>query len=398
MLHLAWRNVWRQRGRSISTILAVVTAVVFTLLSFAFSGATRNNMYQSLVRNTGHLQVHTAQYRQAEDFRDTLIFSAQEVKDQLESTFSASSTSAVTATLDVPALLFSDERSRPVAILGQSAFDGSPNSPKQGRMPKNTEEIALSTSLATALKLEIGQVVYAYAPATDGQGAAAYTIVGLIAAYKQQDAIVSLEAAQRLAAPDAVTRFNIHLVGTASQLTDDTLQALKGSLSLKDGLQIETWKETNASAAQFLELMTPMTLIFTFVFFVLAGLLLLNTIYLSLMERTREFGVILAVGATERQVISMVFLESLLLCLTGLVLGVILNWLLMLAMSGGVPTELVSPAAQDFGLSEMLYPELQPSEIMMTVVFAFVTGILAALWPAYTAARLQPAEAMRFTA
>src|SRR5690606_25746229 len=124
--------------------------------------------------------------------------------------------------LEVPALISGEVRSRGALIIGlqQDAtlrrrfLDDHVTA---GRLPEpgSWDEIALGAALARALRLELGDPVYVFAPGTEGWGAAAYTLVGLLSfpqgSYEAQVAYLSLEGAQELAAPGSVSRFEVHL-------------------------------------------------------------------------------------------------------------------------------------------------------------------------------------------
>ncbi len=169
--------------------------------------------------------------------------------------------------------------------------------------------------------------------------------------------------------------------------------------SLGPGLSLESWREASPAIAQIFNLLTPLVLIFAAIFFGLAGLLVVNTIYLGLLERTREFGVIVALGAGPGQVTRMVVLESLLLCSSGALVGGLLGLLTIAALSGGFSLEaLYGEVGSVFGLPEKVYLSLRAWDIPITLAYTLLTGLLAAWWPARVAARLEPVEAMRFTA
>ena len=135
------------------------------------------------------------------------------------------------------------------------------------------------------------------------------------------------------------------------------------------------------------------------IFFVLAGLLVLNTVYLSTLERVREFGVILSLGAPARKVLGMVTLESLLLCLSGAVLGLFVGLpLIALGSRGFVMPGYAEAMLAEVGLPTVFYLSIDPWQVLLAVGFAVLTAFFAALGPARLAANIAPAEAMRYTA
>lgn len=409
LFSLSWRNIWRHRGRSLLSAGAVGFAVFFTLVYLSFLGSMENGMYNNLTQSVGHLQVRVADYREKHEFPDLLIPKAEEVKAGLER---AQTGAQMVVALEVPALVAGENRSRGILLIGDERPPGLREKFARqylagGQLPASgdLESIALGASLAKALKVRLGDPVYVYAPGTEGRGAAAYRLVGLLkfpdSGLEARSAFTSLAAAQELAAPGSATRIELHFPFTRYS-QDAGLATLQSQLAARLGknLTLETWRQANPAIAQILQLLTPLVLIFAGIFFGLAGLLVVNTIYLSLLERTREFGVIVALGAGPAKVTRMVLLESLLLCGAGAIIGGVLGLLLVASLSGGFSLGALygQTSLSVFGLPETIYLSLRPADILITLVFALATGLLAAWWPARVAARLEPVEAMRFAA
>lgn len=206
MLTLAWRNLWRRRWRSLLTTGAVGVVVLLTLVYFGFEGAAQNGVYQKLTETSGHLQVHVQGYRDLRAFGDLLIRDAASVRQGLES---ETENAQIVEVLEVPGLLEGNGRSRGVLLQGvlepadmraryaevNLAAGGLPE-------PDDVQSVALSEALARALNVGLRDTVYMYAPGTEGYGASAYTVVGLLdLPGAVQLARVSLSAAQELAAP-----------------------------------------------------------------------------------------------------------------------------------------------------------------------------------------------------
>jgi len=405
MLALAWRNIWRKRWRSLLTAVAVALVVLLTTLNFGLGGAAVNGIYGSLTQDSGHLQVRVAGYRDLRAFGDLLIRDAAGVERAIEG---ALPEAQVVAALEVPGLLEGSGRSRGVLLTASARPDPLRRAYvddvlAEGRLPApgNLEQVALGQRLADALNVRLGDTVYLYAPGTEGYGAAAYTVVGSLGGTASQFAEVSLAAAQELAAPGAVSRLEVHLPGFNRLSDDEALPALKAHLqsALGDAYEVETWAEVDPSMAAYLGSVGPINLFVSGIFFVLAGLVVANALYLSIIERVREFGVIMALGALRRKVVGMVLSESLFLCGVGALLGgaVGLTVVAHLAQGFSFPGQLGDLYAEQ-GLPRVLYASVNPGQMLTLLGFTFVTGVLAALFPALTAGRLEPVEAMRFAA
>ena len=409
MISLAWRNLWRQGRRSLISLVAVAIVVLFAIVMYSLGGALRNGMYQDLTQAVGNAQIHTEGYRDARDFGGGLLGNAAEVRETLSQ---VAPDAVVVGSLQIPSLVAGEDRSRGLAVQGQDwpellREDFVNDYLAEGTFVEgdNVTGVMLGQSLATALQVGLGDDVYVYAPGTEGYGAAAYTVEGLLdfedPNREINAAYLSLSAAQELAAPDALSRLELHYpnVNTVDQdsLVTEDVDALTSALGSE--VVVEGWRQIDPSLAGLLNFIAPVMVVASLIFFVLAGLLVLNTVYLSTLERIREFGVIISLGARGRQVMGMVTLESLLMCLSGAAVGLVIGLgFVALGANGlrlpGYAEEMLA----EVGLPGVFYLAIEPWQVLLAVGFAVVTALFAALWPARIAANTEPAEAMRYTA
>ena len=408
MWSLAWKNVWRGGGRSLVTAGAVAAVVTLMLLMYGFAGGATNGMFQNLTRSTGHLVVRVKGYDRIEEFDQRLLYDLEDLKASVQRTLPDADVEAV---LEVPALLAGASRSRGVVLMGlepdghlmQEMVDrylAEGERPQPGRW-----QTALGKALARALRVKIGDEAYAFAPGTDGLGAAAFEVSGLIdlpeSNLEARTAVLDLADAQALAAPDAASRIVVFLPDLKTLAQEKRIDEAKAKLAaaLPEGYEVLTWREAQPALAAILDLMTPMLLIYAALFFGLAGLLVVNTVYLSLVERIREFGIIIALGADRWKIMRMVTLESLVLVLSGALVGGVLGGALLYRGAQGF--SLPGPLAQqyaEFGLPVVMYASVTPTQVVSVFVFAVLTAIASALWPAWLAGRLEPVEAIRHVA
>ena len=409
MILLAWRNLWRQGRRSLISLIAVATVVFFAVMMYSLGGALTNGMYADLTKEVGNAQIHTEAYRDARNFGDGLLEDVASIREQVTRT---APDAVVIGSLQVPGLVAGEDRSRGLALQGQDW----PEVVKEDFLNDNLAEgtfvegdnvtgIMLGQSLATALEVGLGDDVYVYAPGTDGYGAAAYTVEGILDFSDPNQEInaayLSLAAAQELAAPDAVSRLELHYpdINTVKEdaLVEADVSALQAALGRS--AEVETWREIDGGLTTMLTFVTPMMTFISVIFFVLAGLLVLNTVYLSTLERVREFGVIISLGAKGRRILGMVTLESLLMCLTGAAIGLGLGLILVALGSNGFTFPgYAEEMMAEVGLPNVFYLSIEWWQIALALAFAVLTGFFAAFGPARMAADIEPAEAMRYTA
>ena len=385
---------------------AVGAVVWLALVYFGLVGAAGTGMYQRLIEQGGHLQIRVADWRDRHELRSLLVPDAAGLVRQVQE---ALPQARVEPVLEVPALLSGESRSRGVVLAGQAPPRWLEGRLREGRWydADEPDAIVLGAALARALDVGIGDWVYAYAPGTEGLGAGAFRVVGIVGlpdpALEVRAAYMPLIALQEMAAPGAATRLEID-VGIVKLADDPLVEPMRDALAqvVEDWaatgrpLVVETWRTLNPAAASLVEMVRPMAAVVNALFFVMAGLLVLNNVYLSLMERIREFGTILALGASRARVMGMVVLESLLLTVAGGAVGLALGLTTVAALAGGFTLPYYD--LERWGLPTVLYLSLEPADVVVTVALTLATALLAALWPGWVAARLEPVEAMRFRA
>lgn len=287
--------------------------------------------------------------------------------------------------------------------LTREGFARQKNLLKEGRLPEASGEALVGEALARALKVGVGGEVVAYAPGGLGLGVYAFRVVGLLdlpeTHLEARTLMVLLEDAQALLAPGRVSRLEIRLPGVG--LYDlKPLEDLKACLaSGLPGLQVETWLEANPLYAALLPLYDTVMGVYVGIFFALGGLILLNALYLSLVERVREFGLLAALGLTGRRLMALVFWESFLLVGVAALVGTAAGLLLHLELADGFRLPLpawILEQYREFGLPEVLYGRLGVKEVLLTLGYAVGVALLAALWPGWLASRLEPVDAMRY--
>lgn len=396
MIRLAWRNLLRAPGRNLTTGSVVALVVFLSLVFLSVYGGAFDAFFQATLDRTGHLVVRVEGYEKKEDLESlTFVPPALALPDGAKAE----------GVLEGGGLLLAGERSRAVVFTGltREGFARQKRLLKEGRLPEASGEAVLGEALAKALKVGLGDEVVAYAPGGLGLGVYALRVVGLLDLPETQlearTAMLLLEDAQALLAPGRVSRLEIRLRGVG--LYDlKPLEELKARLApALPGLVVETWLEANPLYAALLPLYDTVMGVYVGIFFVLGGLILLNALYLSLVERVREFGLLAALGLTGRRLMGLVFWESFLLVGVAALLGLGAGLLVHVELADGFRLPLpawILEQYKEFGLPEVLYGRLGVKEVLLTLGYAVGVALLAALWPGWLASRLEPVEAMRY--
>lgn len=410
-VHLAFHNVVRSARRSALTAAAMSLGLAFLVMARALNDGGHESWITSGVRmGTGHIAVQAPGFQRSRSLADRLsapqVVAAESV---LAAPEVAREVVAVSPRLTVSGLASSAASALPVRIEGvdpgrEARFSALPGSRVRGAWltPEDRLGAYVGDALARRLSLDVGSRFVLTAQGADTQIAGqlvrvAGTFHTGVPGLDEGLVYVSLATAQSwLSAPGAVTSVAILL--RSSRGTDRVARALRPALH--DGLAVLTWREAAPELDSAVRIDDYGGLIFMFILLAIVALAILNAVLMSVLNRNREFGVLQALGLTKRETGMVVFLEGLMLTAASGVLGMLLGfgitWLfwrngldLTSLMKEGIT---VSNAVA----SPIIVPEFRLSQVVLSLTLTVLIGVLASLYPARQAGRIDVAEAMKF--
>lgn len=400
---LAWRNVFRNTRRSILTIAAIAIGLMALSFLWSFIEGVNNQMVENSTRYlSGHVQVHRSGYHDNQTL-DLIIDDARPVRSALAG---QAHVAAASERLEGMALASLGDKSRAVLVMGvdpkqeiqvttlhQTMVSGS------FLTSESVNEVLLGDKGAEALGAQVGSEIVLLTQAADGSvGAGKYLVHGIFDAKMDMiDGVyvfMPLKAAQELyAAGEGITAIVAKLDDRRhAQLVTRSLAGTLGQ-----GFEVLEWQKLLPTVVQSVNFHEVIAYILLLVLFVVVAVGVTNTILMSVMERYREFGVMMALGTRANQITMVVFVEACLLGLFGLVLGAVVG-LALTAYFGSVGINLgqYGKAMETMqGLTGIVYPAMRLDRLLVLAAIVFSTAIVAALYPAWKASRLNPVEAIR---
>lgn len=401
---MAWRNLWRNRRR---TGLALVAIGLSTALVLVFNGVL--HAYSDWMVSTitgpmlGDVQVHANGWRKDRAIDRTLP-GASATMTALRSDPEVSSASG---RVYGPVLVAVGEEGFAAVVIGLEADReaGPMRLLATAKTRPTGRDIAIGRKLATSMGVRAGDELALVGQAVDGSLANdLYRVTELIDTQvdlvNRQGIVMDLGEAQRLfAMGDEVHEIVLHARDTSRSAALASRIASQPALR---GAEVRDWRSLAPELLALIQLLDVSWIVVLGFVFVAAAAGVANTMLISTFERTRELGMVLALGARPKRIVTMVVLESLALGLVGAALGVALGGAVvafthrygfdLAQLTGGGPTQL-SFAGMSWSLT--LYPTLDLVDITRVVVAVVVTSLVASAWPAIRAARLQPVQALR---
>jgi ABC-type lipoprotein release transport system permease subunit len=406
-LRLAWRNIWRNGRRTALTVAATVFAVFLVVMFVAMAAGVHEKMIEDSVRiHSGHLQLAGEGYLQ-----DRTLEQYLELQPGLLEAIEQTPGVVGAAPRVVAFGLFSMGQATRGAILfgvdpeREASVSTLPERISQGAfLPTDVERpVVLGERLARRLGAEIGDPVLLYSVAYSLEMAyEIFTVAGLMRLPEP-----NLEGSLALIALADAQAFFVYgdRVSEVALLADDpdalgaTAAALRGRVTAFSPrpVEVNTWNQVMPELEQFIFLDDAGMYIMLVILVVVVAFGILNTILMSVLERTRELGVLLALGLRPGAIFRMIYLESLMLAGIGLLLGLALAIPAVLWFQGHpVPLEGdMGQATELLGIEPIMTWKLKPLNPIGSSLTIFGVAALAALYPALKASRSRPVDALR---
>ncbi len=401
---IAARNLMRNRRRSAIT----ASGAAFSIIAYVFMYGYFDGFGEQIIDNatryvTGHVQVERAGFRR--DLAPELAL--DDPRALLESLRRAPNVEAAAPRVQTQALASSASKSEGIMLYGvdpvaerkltfihRAIVQGAALEEGQDR------DIVLGRKLAEKLGLRMGEKVIVMAPAANGElGTAAYRIRGIFAtessSFDSAMAFITLPAAQSLLAlGDRVSTVNLRLA--EREQLGGTLAQLRATIS-SSGLSFVPWPDMLPQVAGMVGLIRSIRAIVLGVFLLVVALAVMNTVFMAVSERTREFGVMMALGTPPPAIVRMVVYETVALMAIASVVGYGLGMALVsyLGRKGLDLSIFFKDYSAIPGLTGITYPRIVLGSIVLPGVALFLASVLVSLLPAMRAATLDPSKAIR---
>jgi ABC-type lipoprotein release transport system permease subunit len=398
LIPLAWRNLWRSPRRTIITLL-VVAVGMWSILMFdvMLKAWATSNREASLRTLTGEAQIHATRYLDDPDVTHSMAYP----EARLLSALNTPAVSGWSARVRVPAVVQSEYRTRAVTFLGvsppgESRVSDLPAQIVAGRYLRDSADksIVIGKDLAKRLKTRLGKRIIVMGQAADGHLAeASFVIVGLFdGPVPAQDEFVftGLRSAQSLLGMGN-TISEISLDGAADTPLDAVVARLKAAAP---ALDIRSWITLVPLAYTIETIAQTYVFVWLLIMFVLMAIGIVNTQLMAVFERTHEFGLLQALGMRPGLILLQVALESAMLIAIGIVSGTVAMLVTLLPFPHGVDLGFLAAGSEMYGGGRVLYPALDPGDALLFGAIVWVLGIAATMWPAGSAAKINPVVAM----
>lgn len=403
IISLARRNFWRQRRRNASLLLAVAIGMAATLAGgFLIRGWQMSTLAETVETFGGSVLVHNKAW-------------TENPKAKFNIELDANMRAALAATgrpwidrIVLPVTLQSEREARGATLLGIDAM----RERRETRVKRlriegdflNAQErgIIIGKALADDLETRLGKRIVLLGQNSDDERAeVGLRIIGIYHA--------NSDAAERgnVYVTKALAESVFRLKGRTSEIalaTPDILDTAEAIAALRAGvaraqakdkqLEIRDWRDVAPGIWAMYQLVEGMVVIWQIIFLGALAFGLVNTLVAAVLERTREFGLLMAVGMRPRSILQQVLVESWIILFVGLALGGLVASGIYLWLADGIDVSQFTGGMEMPGMNRPLYPVVVASDIVTLVAIVLLFGFLASLYPARRAVALDPIAAL----
>lgn len=400
ILKMAFRDLGRNRRRSFFSALAVGGGLaLLILMASVVEGEMGGALENAIKLQSGHIQIRAATYDENKTSLkwEDLVANPDEIAAKIAE---FDQVKAATPRLYASGFLSSGTQSAGAKITGIDPLSPASDPYREGLIsgsylsPDDRDAVLIGRPMAEKLNLKAGDNVGLSLNTADGNvQEQTFTVKGIYTTntYGFDSSTVFLP----LAKAQALTRTEKHASTVFVLLKDTTMtDTVAPALSVPSNLQVKTWRDLNTLFVEW-EAMAQSYIGFLYLIILAISVsVIINTLIMSVYERTREIGILSAIGMRGNRIMMLFLAESSLLAVGGVIMGLIIG--VLATMYFNVNGFYVgNMGLSGIVITDTVYAKLTVDNLINLTIMTFVATILAGLYPAITASRMQPVEALR---
>jgi lipoprotein-releasing system permease protein len=401
-IKLAWRNLWRNRRRT----MIAISSIIFSVLLASWMRSMQEGSYDSMIENvvkfySGYLQVQDTAYREERTLENSMEVSP-ELKQQIEN---LKDVTLVSHRLESYALAANHQHSKPAMVLGiepeaEDRITAISKKIKEGMFLKNEEQgVVLGKGLADFLNLTVGDTLVMIGQGYHGISANGLFPVKGIMEHPNQDfdkrlVLLDIETAREFYSAYGLSTSLVIMTGDHYQV--DHLKTDIGNL-LSPGKTVLTWIDMQPEIEQLIQSDRASGIIMLGILYLVIAFGMFSVIMMMVKERRREFGVIHAVGMKKRKMAIVVLFETLFIGIIGCTIGLVVSYFFCLWFyHNPIPlTGEMASATEQYGMEPYMFFSIQPSLFYNQMILVFFISLFIAVFPVYNIYRLKITSALR---
>jgi putative ABC transport system permease protein len=403
ILSIAWRNIWRNKLRSLVVILAVTLGLFGILFMIALSnGMVEQKIDASIHNELAHIQLHDTGFVQDPSMH-FIIPDAGEIEGELaampgvKSTCSRIKAMAMASTAATGAGVMvsgiDPAKEKTVSDIYKFILEGDYFEKETKSAP-----VVISKKLSTKLKAKLGSKIVITIQQTSGE--LAYGLFRVSGIYKTSNALydepnifVKKDDLVELTGFDPANASEIAVLLDNTEMTDPIVESVRKAYP---NIDVQSWKELEPLLAGLSSIMDQTAYLLLIIILIAMAFGIINTMMMAVLERTRELGMLMAVGMNRRKVFVMIMLETIFLALVGTLAGIVVS-VVTIHFTGihGINFSKWAEGYESWGYSALVYPSLYFDFYVGMTILVIITAMISSIFPARKALKFNPAAAIR---
>jgi ABC-type lipoprotein release transport system permease subunit len=404
-LRLAWRNLWRHRRRTLVVVFSIAMGLSLMMFYDGFVAGFEDAIYANAVKVLGgNIQVHAEGYSEKMD--QTPLLPLQNDRAVVDAALTHAEVVTASRRINTGGMATSREGAFPVNIVGiepeqEAVVNLAAQNIIAGRYltADDLDVVFIGKGLAEAMNLTVGDRFALTGRGTHNQMRnRTMTVAGVydlgLTDIEKRTVYVSLKEAQDLyglTGKSTEVAISLKQLGTERPI----IQSLKSGLN---GYEIASWETNFPEMREAISTKGGVMNVFSVIILMIAGIGIMNLLLMVVYERTREIGLMGALGMKPRQIMGLFVLEGAMMGLVGLVFGIGLGLLLNITIGqvGFDYSQFASMTEYTALINDRIYPTLGVDNLFQRSLTVMIIAILAALYPAREAAKSEPAAALHY--
>ena len=399
---MAWRNIWRNKMRSIVIILSIAVGLFAGIAVLAlYKGMMTSRIRTVIDAEVSHLQVHDTSFKKDYESRfiikngDSLLRSItgiSQIRLAVPRSVTTGMLSTATGSAGVQINGAIPDLEYQVSQLNKKV--------REGRLfdVSRRNEVMVGKKLAVKLKLRPGSKLVLTLTDTSGSiVSGAFRVASIYqsdnAPLDERNVYVKLNELNTLLGSGNT----FHEIAILLKNDNDVKMVQQQLRNIFPSYQVETWREISPETDLLVRTTDQYSYIIIIIIMLALAFGIINTMLMAILERTREIGMMVALGTNRIRIFFLVLLETVFLTLVGTPFGILIGWLTTAYFEkhgldlSGMGREMMS----SFGFDTMVYPEFPVDKLGGVLIIVSATAIVSCLFPAMKALKLQPVEALR---
>lgn len=402
LFKLAWRNIWRNKRRSIVVLGSVVVGIISVLFMNGFmNGMLYQMLSNQISTSVSHIQIHKKGFNDNKIIQSR-IPDAAAVEESLKSnpliksyskrviTFGLISSAVNSSGVFINGI--EPENEKHVSIINEQIKEGK-------YFTGDKREIVIGNKLAEKLEVRLGDKVVLMSNTLDGSiGSEVFRVAGIYKTFSSEFdkayIYIPIETAQQMLNINNEI-FEFAVVANDYRKVDEVKKSIQENLT--EDYEVLSYKDLLPFLVYQIDLSKESMWIFNLIIELALIFGIVNSMLMAVFERIREIGVLMSIGMKNIKIFFMILTEGLVIGIVGTFTGLFFGYLIMLPLEkAGLNLAIYTESLESYGVGAIIYPALSIEDIIGVLIMIPFISILGAVYPAYKAVKLEPVYAIRY--